>query len=45
MYFILQLKKKKHSNWSFMKLAIFIYFVLELIICRFLYKFFYRYFV
>ena len=45
-YFILELKKKKkkrkHFNWLFMKLAFCFYFVcvLELIICRFLCRFF-----
>ena len=44
-YFILELKKKKkkrkHFNWLFMKLAFCFYLcVLELIICRFLCRFF-----
>ena len=41
-YIFLELKKmkKKHSNWLFMKLAIFFFnFVLEFIICRSLCKF------
>ena len=43
--FLKKLKKKKHSNWLFIKLVILYIFMLELILCRFLWTFFYYYFV